>query len=84
MPPHTDRADDGAMNEPTTYEIVIRGHATDRILGHLSDDFAVDHRSPGTTQLTGVIRDPAHLQGVLTQLSSVAIEIVSFAPTTPS
>ena len=29
------------MNEPTTSEIVIRGHATDRILGHLSDEFAI-------------------------------------------
>ncbi|MCP4086513.1 MAG: DUF4386 family protein [Actinomycetia bacterium] len=71
------------MNEPTTYEIVIRGHATDRILGHLSDDFAIAHRQPGTTQLMGVIRDPAHLHGVLSHLTSVAIDIVSVTPTDP-
>ena len=80
MPSHTGRNDDGAMNEPATYQIVIRGHATDRILGHLSDDFDIDHPQPETTQLTGVIRDPAHLHGVLLHLTSVAIEIVSVTP----
>lgn len=72
------------MNEPTTYEIVIRGHATERILGHLGDEFAIDHPRPGTTQLVGVIRDPSHLHGVLTHLTSVAIEIVSVTPTDPT
>jgi hypothetical protein len=72
------------MNEPTTYEIVIRGHATDRILGHLSDDFAIAHPRSGTTQLTGVIRDPAHLHGVLVHLTSVAIDIVSVTPIDPT
>ncbi|MEQ8842047.1 MAG: hypothetical protein RIB98_13785 [Acidimicrobiales bacterium] len=72
------------MNEPTTYEIVIRGHATDRILGFLSDDFTIDHPQSGTTQLIGAIRDPAHLHGVLAHLTSVAIEIVSIAPVDPA
>lgn len=72
------------MNEPTTYEIVIRGHATEQILGHLSDDFAIDHSQPGTTGLIGAIRDPSHLHGVLAHLTSVAIEIVSVTPTDPS
>ena len=73
-----------AMNEPTTYEIVIRGHATEQILGHLSDDFAIDHSQPGITGLTGAIRDPSHLHGVLAHLTSVAIDIVSVTPTDPS
>ncbi len=72
------------MNEPTTYEIVIRGHATGRILGHLSDDFAIDHPEPEATRLTGVIRDPAHLHGVVAHLTSVAIEIVSVTPIDPT
>jgi hypothetical protein len=72
------------MNEPATYEIVIRGHATDRILGHLSDDFAIAHPRSATTQLTGVIRDPAHLHGVLAHLTSVAIDIVSVTPIDPT
>lgn len=69
------------MNEPTTYEIVIRGHATDRLLAHLSDDFAIDHPDARTTQLTGAIRDPAHLHGVLAHLTSVAIDIISVKAT---
>ncbi|NNE97123.1 MAG: hypothetical protein HKN24_13945 [Acidimicrobiales bacterium] len=69
------------MNTPLTYEIVIRGRASERILGPLLDDFAVDTVEPGRTRLTGVIRDPAHLHGVVTHLTSVAIEIVSLTPT---
>ena len=74
------------MNEPTTYEIVIRGHATERLLGRLQDDFTIDHpdtdpADSGHTRLTGVIRDAAHLHGVVTHLTSLAIDIVSVAPT---
>ena len=68
------------MKQPTTYEIVIRGHATEQILGHLSDDFVIAHPEPGTTHLTGVIRDAAHLHGVLAHLTAVAIEIISVNP----
>ncbi len=72
--------DGEAMNEPTTYEIVVRGRATERILRPLLDDFAVDHPEPGRTRLTGVIRDPAHLHGVLAHLTSVTAEIISLTP----
>ena len=60
------------------YEIVIRGRATERLLRPLVDDFTIDH-SDGTTRLHGVIRDAAHLHGVLAHLTSVAAEIVSVA-----
>ncbi len=69
------------MNEPTTHEIIIRGHATERILWPLVDDFTVDHPEPGCTRLTGVIQDPAHLHGVLAHLTSVAAEVISLMPT---
>ncbi|MEM7337647.1 MAG: hypothetical protein AAF467_03300 [Actinomycetota bacterium] len=72
------------MNEPTTYEIVVRGRATERILRPLLDDFAVDHPDAGRTRLTGVIRDPAHLHGVLAHLTSVAAEIVSLTAHDPN
>ncbi len=65
------------MNKPTSYEIVIRGRATDRLLGPLVDDFAVDHPVPGRSRLTGVIRDPAHLHGVMAYLTSVNAEVIS-------
>lgn len=72
------------MTEPITYQIVLRGHAGDRILGPLGDDFAIDHPNAEQTRLTGVIRDPAHLHGVLAHLTSVAVDIVSLAQTDPS
>lgn len=68
------------MDKPTTYEIVIRGRATERLLGPLVDDFTVDHPVPGRTRLTGVIRDPAHLHGVVAHLTSVTAELISLTP----
>ena len=72
------------MNEPTTYEIVIRGHATERLLGRLQDDFTIEHADPGHTRLTGVIRDAAQLHGLVTHLTSLAIDIVSVTPVDPA
>ncbi len=68
------------MTEPTTYQIVIRGNATDRLLRPLLDDFVVDHPEPQRTRLTGVITDPSHLHGVLHHLTSVAAEVISVTP----
>lgn len=70
------------MTEPTTYEIVVRGRATERLLRPLLDDFIIDDTEPGRTRLTGVIRDPSHLHGVLAHLTSVAAEVISLAPAT--
>ena len=71
------------MNKPITYEILIRGRATERLLRPLADDFAVDHPAPGRTRLTGLIRDPAHLHGVLAHLTSVTAEVISLNSTDP-
>ncbi|MDW3221096.1 MAG: hypothetical protein R8F63_21025 [Acidimicrobiales bacterium] len=71
------------MNETITYEIVIRGNASERVLGALRDDFTIEATDAGTTRLTGPIRDAAHLHGVVTHLTSLAIDIVSFWPTEP-
>jgi len=68
------------MNTTATYEIVIRGHATERILGVLVDDFAIDTTTGGVTRLTGEVRDSSHLHGVMHHLTSLAIEIVSVTP----
>jgi hypothetical protein len=82
MHDHIPREDDGTMNEPTTYEIVVRGRATDRLLRPLLDDFDVDHPQPDRTRLIGVVHDPAHLHGVMAHLTSLAIEVISLAPAT--
>lgn len=71
------------MNEPIAYEIVIRGHASDRILARLRDDFSIAAAPDGRTRLVGEIRDAAHLNGVINQLASLAIEIVSITPAAP-
>ena len=80
---HTVVPDGEVMNAPTTYEIVIRGQASERILARLTDDFSIETIAGGQTRLVGEIRDPAHLHGVINQLTSLAIDIVSFTPADP-
>jgi len=65
------------MSESNTYQIVIRGRASDRILARLQDDFVIETTEDGNTRLVGEVCDPAHLHGVINQLTSLAIEIVS-------
>lgn len=65
------------MNEPATYEIVLRGNVGDRLLRPLLDDFSVERNEPGRTRLVGAVRDASHLHGVLVHLTSVTAEVVS-------
>ena len=68
------------MNEPVTYEIVIRGRASERLLARLADDFSITPGDDGHTRLVGDVRDASHLHGVINQLTALAIQIVSFTP----
>ena len=73
-------ADGGAMNDPSIYEIVIRGTASERLLARFSDDFAIDVTGDGNTRLIGEIRDSAHLNGVISHLAALTISILSITP----
>ena len=79
------------MNEPTTYEIVVKGRANARLLRPLLDDFSLtfsagcagdgaSDRVEGVTRLIGEVRDAAHLHGVVAHLTSVNVELISIAP----
>ncbi len=68
------------MSEPTTFEIVIRGRATARLLRPMLDDFIFEHPGDGNTHLVGVVRDAAHLHGVVSHLTSVNVELISIVP----
>ncbi|MBT5754035.1 MAG: hypothetical protein HOI41_03630 [Acidimicrobiaceae bacterium] len=67
------------MSEPTTYEIVLRGRPSTRLLRPLLDEFIVeapiDNATGDATRLVGDICDPAHLNGVVAHLTSVNVEI---------
>jgi len=69
--------DSDGMNHPDTYEFVIKGHASNRMLGLFDDDFSIDITADRNTVLVGEIRDSSHLNGVINQLTSLAIEIIS-------
>ncbi len=68
------------MTTATTYELVLRGRASARLLRPLLDDFAVDHSTPGHTRLIGPVLDASHLHGVVAYLTSVGVELVSVGP----
>jgi hypothetical protein len=68
------------MSEPTTFEIVIRGRASARLLRPLLDDFTFGHAADGNTHLIGEVRDAAHLHGVVAHMTSVNVELVSIVP----
>ena len=62
------------------HEIVLRGRIGRRMLGPFADDFVVDHDEPGSTRLVGVVRDPAHLHGLVAYLASINAELISLTP----
>ena len=68
------------MPGTTTYEIVLRGRPSARLLRPLLDDFTFDHGSDGVTRLVGEIGDRSHLHGVLAHLTSVNVDLVSIGP----
>ncbi|HZA00504.1 MAG TPA: hypothetical protein VE575_17225 [Acidimicrobiales bacterium] len=68
------------MPAPTSYEIVLRGRPSARLLRPLLDDFTFDH-GDGVTRLVGEIADRSHLHGLLAHLTSVNVDVISIAPT---
>jgi ABC-type uncharacterized transport system permease subunit len=72
------------MSERTTYEIVIRGRISARLLRPLLDDFTFDHSASGTTRLIGEVTDASHLHGLYAHLASVNAQVISIAPLTVS
>ncbi|MGH9289587.1 MAG: hypothetical protein ACRD0V_15065 [Acidimicrobiales bacterium] len=68
------------MPDPTTYEIVLRGRPSARLLRPLLDDFRFVH-GDGATRLVGEIADRSHLHGLLAHLTSVDVDVISIAPT---
>ena len=70
----------GPMTATTTYEIVLRGRPSARLLRPLLDAFTFDRRDDGVTRLVGEIGDSSHLHGVLAHLTSVNVDVVSIAP----
>lgn len=68
------------MAEPTTYQIVLRGRPSVRLLRPLLDDFTIDVSADCATRLVGDVADPAHLHGIVAHLTSVNVEIISIAP----
>ena len=70
-PEPTDR-----YNEPTLYEIRIKGHLDHR-WGEWFEGLSFTHDSDGTTILAGPVVDQAALHGLLRKVRDLAVTLVS-------
>lgn len=74
------------MTVGAAYRVEVRGRVSDAMLGPYADEFVVA-RTPATTALTGAVRDAAHLNGIVTHLTSLGLDLVSVtelaAPSVP-
>lgn len=64
------------MNEPTMYQIRIKGHL-DATLAGWFEDLTVTNLASGDAVLTGSLPDQAALQGVLNRISNLGLTLVS-------
>ena len=69
------------MSTTTPYRIELRGRVAERTLGPYADDFVIA-RTSTTTTISGVVRDAAHLHGIVTHLTGIGLELVSVHPLT--
>ena len=64
------------MGKPCIYEIRIEGHLTNR-WSDWFDGLAIHHDLNGVTTLSGPLSDQAALLGVLNQLQSLNLTVIS-------
>jgi hypothetical protein len=62
-----------------SYELVVRGEIGDRF-APLFDGLRLE-RVSGTTVVSGVVRDQAHLHALLERVQELGLELVSLNPT---
>ena len=70
------RASTEGYDEPTVYEIRIKGHLDDRWIEWF-DGLSFTHDSDGTTLLAGPVVDQAALHGLLRKVRNLALTLVS-------
>ena len=64
------------MDEPTLYQIKIKGHLDDTLAGWF-DGMTVSNLEEGDTVLTGPLPDQAALQGILKQISNLGLTLIA-------
>lgn len=64
------------MEEPTVYQIKIKGHLDDTLAGWF-DGMTVSNLEEGDTVLTGPLPDQAALQGILKQITNLGLTLIA-------
>jgi hypothetical protein len=71
-----------SARRPTSYEIVVRGELSQRFLQAFEGMTLV--AGGGQTAITGPVVDQAHLQGLLSRVCDLGLELVSVNTTEPT
>jgi hypothetical protein len=64
------------MEEPTVYQIKIKGHLDNTLAGWF-DGMAVSNLEEGNALLAGLLPDQAALQGILKQISNLGLTLIA-------
>ena len=72
----------GNVNKPTVVQIRVRGHL-DAEWSDWFDGFTIVNEPGGDTVMTGPVRDQAALNGLLTKVFDLNLELISVAPISP-
>lgn len=64
------------MDKPTFYRIRVKGHL-DETLASWFEGFTISNLEDGEAELSGTLQDQAALQGVLNQISSLGLTLLS-------
>lgn len=64
------------MDEPTVYQIKIKGHLDEALAGWF-EDMTVTNLEEGEALLTGPLPDQAALQGLLKRISNLGLILIS-------
>ena len=64
------------MGKPTFYQIIVKDHLDDTMTGWF-EDLTISNLEDGFTVLSGSLPDQAALQGVLNQISSLGLTLIS-------
>lgn len=70
------------MNAPTVFQIRVRGHLSAE-WSDWFDGLTILNDPDGDTILTGPVRDQAALNGLLTKVFGLNLELVSVTPVAP-
>jgi hypothetical protein len=67
------------MNEPIFYQIKVKGHLDDTLAGWF-ENLTISNLEGGEAVISGRLPDQAALQGILSRIGSLGLNLISVNP----